>query len=161
MGRWRAAFIVSRIISASKSITSLNINRNPPLRSRNSPFISEPRICFFDFRSFSALPSVSPRDADEFDFNTHDFNQNQVLEEESLENEEAGKIPVKAFFLSTRFIYCFLVCLTTYVHFISVFLTLVMFGWVEFVVKIMLDCWELCLWCLHNWLSIASVFPSC
>ncbi|KAL7091323.1 hypothetical protein ACP275_12G098300 [Erythranthe tilingii] len=101
MGRWRASLIVARIVSASKSINNLNINHNPPLRSPYSPLISERRNYFLNFRSFSALPSVFPRDAEEFDYGTHDFNRNGVLEEPCLENEEAGKIPVKAFFLCT------------------------------------------------------------
>ncbi|KAK6157893.1 hypothetical protein DH2020_012141 [Rehmannia glutinosa] len=99
MGRWRAPLIVSRIISASKSINNLNFHKAPPHRSQNSPLISKPRDYLSNFRSFSALPSVSP--LEEFDFKTHDFNQNQMLEEELLEDEEAGKIAVKAFFLCT------------------------------------------------------------
>ncbi|KAK6119152.1 hypothetical protein DH2020_047084 [Rehmannia glutinosa] len=102
MGRWRAPLIVSRIISASKSINNLNFHKAPSLRSQNSPLISKPRDYLSNFRSFSALPSLSP--LEEFDFKTHDFNQNQMLEEELLEDEEAGKIAVKAFFLCTSYL---------------------------------------------------------
>ncbi|KAL8533708.1 hypothetical protein ACS0TY_009923 [Phlomoides rotata] len=101
MGRWRAFVSVSRIISASKSVNNLKFNKNPPLRSLNSPLSSEPREFSLNFRSFSALPSLSPRHAEEFDFRTHDFDENQMSEEELLEDEEAGKISVKAFFLCT------------------------------------------------------------
>ncbi|GFP87327.1 sad1-interacting factor 2 [Phtheirospermum japonicum] len=91
MGRWRASLILSSIISASKSIKTPKISANPFA----GPLILQPRNHFLNFRSFSALPSPSPLYADEFDFKNHD------LGEEPLENEDAGKIPVKAFFLCT------------------------------------------------------------
>lgn len=108
MGRWgwRASVIVSRIVSASKSINNLDSSRNPPIRSRVSPYVSEPRNSLLNFRSFSALP-VAPRYVEEFDASNLDLDGNQILEE-LLEDEEAGKISVKAFFLCTRFIYCFI-----------------------------------------------------
>ncbi|KAL0372494.1 UNVERIFIED_CONTAM: Sporulation protein RMD1 [Sesamum calycinum] len=96
-----ASLIISRVISATKSINNPNINPNPFPGSPISPLISEHRNYFLNFRSFSALPSPSPHYAEDFDFRIHDFNQRHVVEEASLENEEAGKIPVKAFFLCT------------------------------------------------------------
>lgn len=108
MGRWgwRASVIVSRIVSASKSINNLDSSRSPPIRSRISPYVSEPRNYFLNLRSFSALP-VSPRYVEEFDVSNLELDGNQILEE-LLEDEEAGKISVKAFFLCTRFVYCFI-----------------------------------------------------
>ncbi|KAG8383059.1 hypothetical protein BUALT_Bualt05G0145300 [Buddleja alternifolia] len=101
MGRCRASLILSRIIiSASKSTNNRNSDTKKYIRSPISLLISEPRNCLSNFRSFSALPSLSPLYGDEFDLK---FNQSHVLEEGPLENdEEAGKIPVKAFFLCTR-----------------------------------------------------------
>ncbi|XP_011070966.1 uncharacterized protein LOC105156512 [Sesamum indicum] len=101
MGRWRASLIISRVILVTKSINNPYISPNPFPRSPISPLISEPRNYFLNFRSFSALPSPSPHYAEDFDVRIHEFNQRHVVEEESLENEEDGKIPVKAFFLCT------------------------------------------------------------
>ncbi|KAH6771161.1 sporulation protein [Perilla frutescens var. hirtella] len=101
MGRWgwRVSVIVSRIVSASKSIDKLDFSRNHLIRSRNSPLISEPRNSFLNLRSFSALP-VSPRYVEEFEVNNHELDGNQILEA-LLEDEEAEKISVRAFFLCT------------------------------------------------------------
>ncbi|XP_057777217.1 protein RETARDED ROOT GROWTH, mitochondrial [Salvia miltiorrhiza] len=99
MGRWRLSVAVSRIVSASKSINNPNLSRNPRIRSQISSLISGPRNHFSSFRPFSALPA-SPRYVEEFDASNHDFDANQILEE-LLEDEEAGKISVRAFFLCT------------------------------------------------------------
>lgn len=108
MGRWgwRVSVAVSRIVSASKSINKQELSRNPRIRSQNPPLISGITSYFLSFRRFSALPE-SPRYVEEFDVNRHGFDGNKILEE-LLEDEEAGKISVKAFFLCTRFIYCFI-----------------------------------------------------
>lgn len=108
MGRWgwTVSVIASRIVSASKSINNLDFSWNPPIRSRISSYALEPRNYLLNFRSFSALP-VSPRYVEDFEVNKHDFDGNQILEE-LLEDEEAGKLSVKAFFLCTRFIHCFI-----------------------------------------------------
>lgn len=108
MGRWgwRVCVAVSRIVSASKSTNKLDFGRNPRIRSQNSPLILGPRNHFSSFRPFSALPE-SPGYVEEFDASNHDFDANRILEE-LLEDEEAGKISVRAFFLCTRFVYCFI-----------------------------------------------------
>lgn len=105
MGRWRAFVSVSRIITPSKSVNNLKSYKNPPIRSRNWPLISEPRELSLIFRPFSALPALSPPHSEEFDFRAHGFDENQILEE-LLKNEEARKMSVKAFFVGTRFDYC-------------------------------------------------------
>ncbi|KAL1551071.1 protein RETARDED ROOT GROWTH, mitochondrial-like [Salvia divinorum] len=98
MGRWgwRVYAAVSRIASASKSINNPNLSRNPRIRS---PVISRPRNHFSSFRHFSALPA-SPPYVEEFDASNHDFDANKILEE-LFEDDEAGKISVRAFFLCT------------------------------------------------------------
>lgn len=103
---WRVSVTVSRIVSASKSINKQGFSRNPSVRSQNSPLISGLRSSLLSFRPFSALPE-SPRYVDEFGVDGHGFDGNKILEE-LLKDEEAGKISVKAFFLCTRFIYCFI-----------------------------------------------------
>ncbi|XP_051149550.1 protein RETARDED ROOT GROWTH, mitochondrial [Andrographis paniculata] len=101
MGRWRASLIIHSIKSASKALNNSNIRRGTFLESSNLPKFPKPRSHFANFRAFSALPSPSPNYADEYDANVRDYNPNYFLEEESLEKDEAGKIPVKAFFLCT------------------------------------------------------------
>ncbi|KAL6566450.1 hypothetical protein OROGR_002065 [Orobanche gracilis] len=101
MGRWRASLTLSSLIYVSKSINHPNISTNLFSGSLISLPISRPRNYFLNIRSFSALPCPSPHYAEEFDFKNHDFDQNHVLEEEHLENEDTGKITVKAFFLCT------------------------------------------------------------
>ncbi|KAL2559223.1 hypothetical protein Fot_04189 [Forsythia ovata] len=95
MGRWRSSLLFYRIIAASRSINP-NFCPNPPLRS--SVFLL-PTNQFLNFRSFSALPSPSPFYAEDFDYKTPNFDQTYL--EESKENEDTGKISVKAFFLCT------------------------------------------------------------
>ncbi|KZV32344.1 hypothetical protein F511_22601 [Dorcoceras hygrometricum] len=99
MGRWRASLVISRIVYASKST---NFNSSPPLRSPNFSLISKKsyRSQFLNLRLFSALPFPSPYYTEDFDFKSHDLNQNQIGED-VLKNEEEVKIPVKAFFLCT------------------------------------------------------------
>ncbi|GER40559.1 hypothetical protein STAS_17243 [Striga asiatica] len=100
MGRWGAALILSTIKSASKSIKIPKIGRTHFQEFPNSSPISN---YFLRFRSFSALPSPSPDFAEEFDLKLHYFDQNSIVEEEEFtENDGAGRIPVKAFFICTR-----------------------------------------------------------
>ncbi|XP_047962768.1 protein RETARDED ROOT GROWTH, mitochondrial isoform X1 [Salvia hispanica] len=101
MGRWgwRVYVAVSRIASASKSINNPNLSRHPLIRSQNSPLISRPRNYFSSFRHFSALPA-SPPYVEEFDSRNNDFDANKILEE-LFEDDEAGNISVRAFFLCT------------------------------------------------------------
>ncbi|KAL3501471.1 hypothetical protein ACH5RR_035920 [Cinchona calisaya] len=99
MGRWRAslALNLSRIATISKFINSRS--KNPP---RKSPFIPKPTTQFFHFRPFSAAPSAAAQYADDLDFKAH---QDDILDEDhyyaSDEYEDAGKIPIKAYFLCT------------------------------------------------------------
>ena len=104
MGRWgwRVYVAVSRIASASKSINNPNLSRHPLIRSQNSPLISRPRNYFSSFRHFSALPA-SPPYVEEFDSRNNDFDANKILEE-LFEDDEAGNISVRAFFLCTRLV---------------------------------------------------------
>lgn len=118
MGRWRASFIISRIVSSSNLINNSNFLT---AASPKLPRIAVPKFCFSNIRPFSALPSPAPNYDDDFDFRVHDFNHTP-----GLEDEEAGKIPVKAFFLCTRYFsyydYTYFRCI------ISVQLTLVCQG---------------------------------
>lgn len=98
MGRWRTSLLFYRVMASSKSINP-KFCPNPPLRSSNFPL---PRNRFSNFRSFSALPSPSPFYAEDFDYKAPNFDLDHNLE--LKENEDTGKILVKAFFLCTRFI---------------------------------------------------------
>ncbi|XP_022856481.1 uncharacterized protein LOC111377581 isoform X1 [Olea europaea var. sylvestris] len=96
MGRWRTSLLFYRVMASSKSINP-KFCPNPPLRSSNFPL---PRNRFSNFRSFSALPSPSPFYAEDFDYKAPNFDLDHNSEE-LKENEDTGKILVKAFFLCT------------------------------------------------------------
>ncbi|CAK9177336.1 unnamed protein product, partial [Ilex paraguariensis] len=98
MGRWRASPLLLRFASISKCINP-NPNGFRPIKPIHLSLALIPRTRFCSFRAFSALPSPSPIYDNEFDLSANDFVQSSVLDSE--EEEESGKIPVKAFFLCT------------------------------------------------------------
>ncbi|XP_010551403.1 PREDICTED: uncharacterized protein LOC104822025 [Tarenaya hassleriana] len=101
MGGWRAAsalLLVNRIVNSSKTLESIHpcsrvgqlwassFHRNPDSRSPN-------------FRPFSAFPSQISIYNNDSDSGSSDLYQGYEFGEN--EEEQAGKIPVKAYFLST------------------------------------------------------------
>lgn len=96
MGRWRAATnFVARIVAAkSRSIPQTPLHKIHIFSSSSSV---QPRIQFLNFRSFSAAPATYPQYVDDFEYN----NNLHKLDDD----EEIGKIPVKAYFLCTRFFF--------------------------------------------------------
>ena len=93
MGRW------SRVSSLLHQISkSLNPNPNPA-KPLFSSLTYSTRL--FNLRTFSAVPSRVSIDTQEFDSGSPYFAQNYAFGPK--EDEETGKIPVKAYFLSTRF----------------------------------------------------------
>ncbi|KAF6171757.1 hypothetical protein GIB67_007278 [Kingdonia uniflora] len=101
MMRWRASYLLIKNITTRFKPHS---HSNPLLKPPNifsSPFRVLPS---WGSRYFSANPSPWVYDNDFYGGN-HEFGQNYVLEskeeEEEVEEDEKGKIPVKAYFLST------------------------------------------------------------
>lgn len=95
MGRWRLPSLL--ITHIARTHKSYNFNPFSPLKyiqSLESPFFD--RCFFFNLRHFSAIPH---RLCAELDSGSVDFHPNYGL---AGEDEEIGKIPVKAYFLSTR-----------------------------------------------------------
>uniref|UniRef100_A0A5B7BPS9 DUF155 domain-containing protein n=1 Tax=Davidia involucrata TaxID=16924 RepID=A0A5B7BPS9_DAVIN len=103
MGRWRASLILSHI--AARIPKSIHRNPNPspklsrPLTPLHLSSASKPSIQLFSFRPFSAVPSPCADYGNELDYGIHNYSQNYVLE--SKEDEDTGKIPIRAYFLST------------------------------------------------------------
>ncbi|KAB1208065.1 Sporulation protein RMD1 [Morella rubra] len=99
-GRWRAAsLLLGRVATASKSLTP---NPSCPLRPLHFSLPSGPATHILSLRSFSAFPSRVSVDINEFDFVSPSVDQNNY-EFSAMEDEETGKILVKAYFLCTRF----------------------------------------------------------
>jgi hypothetical protein len=98
MGRWRAgSLLLNHVATASKS---LNPNFSRPLRPLHTSLPSCPTIHLLSLRPFSAIPSRVSVDFNELDSGPLSFdNRNEFL---AKEDEETGKIPVKAYFLCTR-----------------------------------------------------------
>ncbi|KAA8529379.1 hypothetical protein F0562_033822 [Nyssa sinensis] len=100
MGRWRASLVLSHIARIPKSIPrNPSTNVSCPLTPLHFSSASKPTIQLFSFRPFSAVPSPYADYDNELDYGIHNFRQNHVLE--SKEDEDMGKIPVRAYFLST------------------------------------------------------------
>ncbi|KAG5603515.1 hypothetical protein H5410_025007 [Solanum commersonii] len=97
MGRWRAANFVARIVAKSRSIPPTP--QNPFQKIRNFSSVSVPTIQFLNFRSFSAAPATYPQYVDDFEYKPYKIDNTQSLESE--DDDGIGKIPVKAYFLST------------------------------------------------------------
>ncbi|XP_024021508.1 uncharacterized protein LOC21387740 isoform X2 [Morus notabilis] len=95
MGKWRGgvSLLFHHITFSSKSLLA----PNPPFFF--SPSSSIPKSRFFSFRAFSALPSRISIDTGEFGSGSLYFDRNYGFGPK--EDEDSGKIPVKAYFLST------------------------------------------------------------
>lgn len=99
MGKWRSAsFLLHHIAAASKSLAQNPSFSSKPLHLSNR---LRPTYRFLSLRGFSALPSRVPVDTNEFDSGDPYYGQNYGFGVQ--EDEDTGKIPVKAYFLSTRF----------------------------------------------------------
>uniref|UniRef100_A0A2N9J4V3 DUF155 domain-containing protein n=1 Tax=Fagus sylvatica TaxID=28930 RepID=A0A2N9J4V3_FAGSY len=99
MGRWRAlSLLLNQIATASTK----SLSRNPSLPLRLTPLhLSLPstpnlRVFLTSTRSFSAIPSRVLVDTNEYD-SGYSYN-NEFM---AKEDEEIGKIPIKAYFLCT------------------------------------------------------------
>ncbi|KAK2973440.1 hypothetical protein RJ640_007941 [Escallonia rubra] len=101
MGRWRASPFLSHIAALSnKHISRTLYTYLKPLNTITSSAATIPKPHFFSFsRPFSALPYPSTLFDHEYDSGSHDFDQKYGSEPH--EDDELGKIPVRAFFLST------------------------------------------------------------
>lgn len=104
MGGWRGgvSLLFHHITSSSKSLLTPN-PPNPFFFSSSSPsssFSSITKSRFFSFRTFSALPSRLSLDTTEFDSGSPFFGHNYGGFGPN-EDDDTGKIPVKAYFLST------------------------------------------------------------
>ncbi|GAA0176606.1 hypothetical protein LIER_29568 [Lithospermum erythrorhizon] len=104
MGRWKAPLSLFLITTTTKSPNKslFNTNNNPLHNFPNFPYTIE--HSFFKFRSFSALPFVSPNYTDDLEYMNNNigniFGKDCIFM--PLENEECSrKIPVKAYFLCT------------------------------------------------------------
>ncbi|KAF3431534.1 hypothetical protein FNV43_RR26265 [Rhamnella rubrinervis] len=97
MGRWRpASLLLHRIAAASKSLTP---NASQPPKRLHLSHTSRPPYRFFSLRAFSAVPSRVSVYTNEFDYGDPNYGQNYGLGVE--EDDDTGKIPVKAYFLCT------------------------------------------------------------
>ncbi|KAL5759430.1 hypothetical protein ACOSP7_017955 [Xanthoceras sorbifolium] len=94
MGRWR--FASSLLNYMTRTTKSHYLNPFVPLNHPN-PAVSG-RL-FFSLRPFTAIPSRVSVCCNDLDSGSFDFDHNYGLE--AKEDEEIGKIPVKAYFLST------------------------------------------------------------
>ena len=92
MGRWAAYRLLRRLPSLSKPSSV------PLYPSQFSLLSSDPTIQFFPFKPFSSSASSSSTAlAHDFDYGFRDLSHFYVDED-----RETAKIPVKAYFLSTR-----------------------------------------------------------
>lgn len=105
MGRWRAFLTLSNIARFHKLSSNPNNNSSPRHLNPQALWLASnsARTQFFSSsRGFSAAaPSPSPfyADDEELDYRgAHDFGDNH-----HEEDAEAGKIPIKSYFLCTRF----------------------------------------------------------
>ncbi|XP_019170914.1 PREDICTED: uncharacterized protein LOC109166388 isoform X1 [Ipomoea nil] len=98
MGRWRAAALTLSRIATKPKPTDPNSPANPPRRFADfASSASAPIFRLLNLKSFSAAPWPSPLYIDEFDCNPVDFAQSPKRKPVV----ESGKIPIKAYFLST------------------------------------------------------------
>lgn len=114
MGRWSASLIISTFarLSSKSFRNSINIRTTTPILfnyNKHNPFIIQPCSCilaiprfhFYSLRSFSAVPCPNPFFEDDFEENGSDPSHN-LVHYDSIKDENFEKIPVRAFFLSTR-----------------------------------------------------------
>ncbi|XP_020533765.1 uncharacterized protein LOC105630505 isoform X2 [Jatropha curcas] len=100
MGRWRAipALLLNHL--PRKTSNSVSPNLLPCLpKTLNLSYPLNPGVDTFSFRLFSAIPSRVSVYSNDFEYGSNDSAPNYGLESE--EDEEIGKISVKAYFLCT------------------------------------------------------------
>lgn len=101
MGRWRLPSLLLTHMARTHENCNFNLfSHLEHLQSLKSPLFD--RCFFFNLRHFSAIPH---RLCTELDSGSVDFHPNYGLADE---DEEIGKIPVKAYFLSTRLAWSYL-----------------------------------------------------
>ncbi|RVX06196.1 hypothetical protein CK203_027584 [Vitis vinifera] len=100
MGRWRRSILLGTLLTSTcKYPTPYFCRPFTPLRYL--PFPSNPISRFFRFFPFSALPSPASVYANDFVSGSHDFPHDYIFQ--PREDDGSEKIPVKAFFLCTRY----------------------------------------------------------
>lgn len=106
MGRWRAVaalLLRNQILNSSKRL----LNPSSPCVSKH-PSLGVLPSRFLDFRYFSSFPSPISIYNNDSDSGSNDAYQN--YEFGTQEEEELGKIPIKAYFLSTRYVFAYVHC---------------------------------------------------
>lgn len=120
MGRWRLPSLLLTHMARTHENCNFNLfSRLEHLQSLKSPFFD--RCFFFNLRHFSAIPH---RLCTELDSGSVDFHPNYGLADE---DEEIGKIPVKAYFLSTRLAWSYLGFVEEEIQFYSFALPILVF----------------------------------
>ncbi|CAN4122120.1 unnamed protein product [Withania somnifera] len=99
MGRWRAANFIARIV-VTKSRSISQAPQIPSHKIYNFSSVSPHKIHFLNFRSFSAAPATYPQFVDDLEYKI-DNNTLSLESKDDEEEEEIGKIPIKAYFLCT------------------------------------------------------------
>lgn len=120
MGRWRLPSLLLTHMARTHENCNFNLfSHLEHLQSLKSPFFD--RCFFFNLRHFSAIPH---RLCTELDSGSVDFHPNYGLADE---DEEIGKIPVKAYFLSTRLAWSYLGFVEEEIQFYSFALPILVF----------------------------------
>ncbi|CAN6549222.1 unnamed protein product [Malus baccata var. baccata] len=98
MGRWRAAasLLLSRVAAAGAYKSS--VPAKPPFHLHRPSASTSFHFRFLNSRPFSAIPSRVSVEANDYDSEPPFYAQSQS---QAKEDEETGKIPVKAYFLCT------------------------------------------------------------
>ncbi|KAM1417543.1 hypothetical protein ACFXTH_021010 [Malus domestica] len=98
MGRWRAAasLLLSRVAAAGAYKSS--VPAKPPFHLHRPSASTSFHFRFLNSRPFSAIPSRVSVEANDYDSEPPCYAQSQS---QAKEDEETGKIPVKAYFLCT------------------------------------------------------------
>ena len=98
MGRWRA---VAALLRRNQLLNSSKPSSSPPCLWKRSTIGSQASP-FLNFRCFSAFPSPISIYNNDSDSGSGDVYQSYDFG--TKEEEDKGKIPVKAYFLSTRYL---------------------------------------------------------
>lgn len=96
MGRWIASHIISTL---AKFTSNPNPNFNRHLNTLHIVSAPNPFHRFFKFRKFSAIPAQSNFYGSDFDYRVDNYDENYEIR--IKEDDEIGKIPIRAYFLST------------------------------------------------------------
>lgn len=100
MGRWRASVLLNQIVGGFRNdslrLTAFTFPLNR-LQISHPSIPTTTHLCRFG--SFAAIPSPSDMDINVSAYDSHGFNHKH--RSKNVEDEELGKIPVKAYFLGT------------------------------------------------------------